>query len=224
MPETSDRSCGFKSCRGVLGGLTLLGLLGCAIVYAVRPAPNDDGPEATSSNAKPDRAADDDRIETEGRRHALAIRTEETSEPVSRESPVGAPPRWVEAPSSTPPPTDEPPPADLTETRGQFARTWASVMASPGMSEERRERLLSRLAREVFGDQADVELARAAGSDEARIELARREEAGRWLRDRFADLRADSSASAEARRTAVRRLLDEYLARIDGATENDAVP
>jgi len=223
MPETSDRWRGCRSWWGVLVASAMVGVLGWVIVYAVRPAPRDEELEIAASKAERKATVGCARVETERPRRAPVTQTEKTDAAVSPGGPIDVGTRLAETPDTTPP-SDEPTTTDLTETRRRFAQTWASVMASPNMSAEDRERFLARLAGEVFGDQADVELARAAGGDEARLELARREEAGRWLRERFAEFRANAPAGAEERRAAIRRLLDEYLARIDGATESNAVP
>ncbi len=113
------------------------------------------------------------------------------------------------SPRETAAPTD-----DLSDLRARFARSWASLMASPRMPDDRRRRLILALAHETFGQRAEVELARVEQSEDARREVAHRAETLHWLRREFASLQTTETMAPADRRAAVRRLLDEYLDRL----------
>jgi len=130
--------------------------------------------------------------------------------------PLGRPSRAA----ITAPPTDglaEPPAEadDLEARRRRLTQAWAAIMSSSHTPDEHRQRFLVDMAAGLFGDQGSAELTRLHDSDEARRELARHRQQRRWLRGQFARLRADTSATRSERQASVRRLLDEYLGRIE---------
>jgi hypothetical protein len=127
----------------------------------------------------------------------------------------------VEGRLPRPPTTD---PQALAQTRANFTRSWAAIMASSRTPEGRRRRMIQALAERLFGDQAAIELERVADSEEARRELELRKRELRRLEEEFAALRSDTTMSRADRQKAVRRLLDDYLERLnprpnDGAAQ-----
>lgn len=127
----------------------------------------------------------------------------------------------------TAPKTDESPEPpveadDLETRRRRLIQAWAAIMSSSHTPDERRQVFLMDMATDLFGDQGSAELTRLQDSDEARVELARHLQQRQWLRNQFALLRADTSATRSERQAAVRRLLDEYLDRIEGRSDTGA--
>jgi trehalose-6-phosphate synthase len=108
-------------------------------------------------------------------------------------------------------------PDPLPDVRRRFAQTWASIMTAPGASDAHRRQTATALAHHVFGKQAEAELARIEASPEAQRRIENRRRVLAWLDTQFAELRADTTATVPERQRAVRRLLDEYLERIERA-------